>query len=204
MKRIWMVMFAVSFVLGTTALVSTVAMAHGSAGMMSDVDDVAGQAPCQGESYSGAMHHGYGYGMMGGMMGYQDMDDMMHGGHHAGHMMDDDNMGHGNVLSQADKLGLSTEQVDKLNSLHVAEQKDLIRSSADADVVRLELSNLLSSTNWTMQDAEPLVQKLNKIEENMQLRHLQALHEARQILTADQLRQYSSLEKSDYGETYCD
>jgi len=203
MKRIWMVMFAVSFVLGTTALVSTVAMAHGRGGMMSDVDDAASQAPCQADSYSAAMHHGYGYGMMGGMMGYQDMDAMMHGGY-AGHMMDDDDMGHDNMLSLADKLGLSTEQLSKLNTLHVAEQKDLIRSSADADVVRLELSNLLSSTNWTMQDAEPLVQKLNKIEENMQLRHLQALHEARQILTADQLRQYSSLEKSDYAETYCD
>ncbi|WP_029914366.1 hypothetical protein [Pelobacter seleniigenes] len=199
MKRIWMVMLVIGFVMGTTALVSTVAMAHGSGGMMSDVDDVA---PCQGESFSGAMHHGYGYGMMGGMMGHQDMGDMMHGGH-AGHMMDDDDMGHGSLLSQADKLGLSTEQENKLNTLHVAEQKDLIRSSAEADVVRLELSNLLSSTNWTMKDAEPLVQKLNKIEGNMQLRHLQALHEARQILTADQLKLYSSLEKSDHGEIYC-
>ena len=203
MKRIWMALLVVGFVMGTTALVSTVAIAHGSGGMMSDADDVAGQAPCQGEPYSGAMHHGYGYGMMGGMMGYQDMHDMMHGGH-AGHMMDDDDMGHGNLLSQADKLGLSTEQENKLNILHVAEQKDLIRSSAEADVVRLELSNLLSSANWTLKDAEPLVQKLNKIEEDMQLRHLQALHEARQILTADQLKLYSSLEKSDHSETYCD
>ena len=203
MKRIWMALLVVGFVMGTTALVSTVAMAHGSGGMMSDADDVAGQAPCQGEPYSGAMHHGYGYGMMGGMMGYQDMHDMMHGGH-AGHMMDYDDMGHGNLLSQADKLGLSTEQENKLNTLHVAEQKDLIRSSAEADVVRLELSNLLSSTNWTMKDAEPLVQKLNKIERDMQLRHLQTLHEASQVLTADQLKLYSSLEKSDHSETYCD
>ena len=36
-------------------------------------------------------------------------------------------------------------------------------------------SNLLSSDNWTMTDAQPLVQKLEKIEGDIHLRHLQAL-----------------------------
>ena len=203
MKRIRMAMLVAAFVLGTTALVSTVAIAHGVGGMMGDLDNGVGQTPCQDDAHPGAIHHGYGQGMMGGMMGYQGMGSMMGGGY-GGHMMNDNAMGHDGVLSQADKLGLSADQIDKLNVLRLTERKDIIRDSAEANIVHLELSNLLSTANWTMQEAEPLVKKLNKIEGDFQLRHLQTLNEASHILTADQQKLYSSIEKSAGGETYCD
>jgi len=202
-KRIVRTTLLVGFVAGAIALVSTIAMAHGGAGMMGTYGDNDDQAPCQDNEYSGSMHHGYGGGMMGqGMMGYGGMGSMMGEGY-GGHMMNDEDMGHGSVLNQAAKLGLSDDQVSQLRALRLAERKDIIRDSAEANVVHVELSNLLSSDNWTMTDAQPLVQKLEKIEGDIHLRHLQAQNDARKILTPDQLKLYSSTELAGGGD-YCD
>ena len=118
-------------------------------------------------------------------------------------MMDFDDMRHGGLVNQTEKLGLSDDQVGKLSTLQLAEQKDIIRIQADANVARLELSELLKSDNWTVKDAEPLVQKLNKLEGDIHLRHLQALNDARNILTADQRKLYSSTEQFGVSGYYC-
>lgn len=202
-KRLAMITLLIGVVVGGTILLSTAALAHGGAGMMGDQDDVTRQAPCQDGSYSGSM----GYGMMGsqgmgGMMGYGGMGSMMHGGRD-GHMMDFNDMRHGSVLNQADELGLSNDQISQLNTLRLAERKDIIRKQAEAKVVRLELSDLVASDHWTVKDAEPLVHKLENLKSEIHLRHLQALKDARNILTADQLKLYSSIEQVNGSGTYC-
>lgn len=111
-KRIATITLLVGFIVGGTLLFSSIAMAHGGSGMLGDQDEAYGQPSCQKESYSGAM----GYGMMGGMMGYGGMGSMMRGGH----MMDYDDMRHAGTLNQADRLGLSDDQVNKLNALRLA------------------------------------------------------------------------------------
>jgi len=201
-KRIIMITLLASFIAGGTALFSAIAMAHGGAGMMGGQDGNIGQTHCQDEAYSGTMHRGDGYEMMGGMMGYGGMGSMMRGGH-GGHMMDFDDMRHGSVLNQADKLGLSDDQISKLNTLRVAERKDIIQKEAEVKVARLDLSELVASNHWTVKDAEPLIHKLENLEGDIHLRHLQALSDARNILTAEQLKQYSNTEQVDSGEYYC-
>lgn len=200
-KRIAMITLLIGFMAGGAVLVSTVVMAHGGAGMMGDQDEVNGQMPCQDESYSGAMGHG----MIGsgGMMNSGGMGSMMMRGGRDGHMMDLDNMRHGGMLSQAETLGLSDDQISKLSTLRLAERKDIIRKQAEANVASLDLSDLLASDNWTVKDAEPLVHKLNNLEGDIHLRHLQALNDARKILTADQLKLYSSTEQVGGSEHYC-
>jgi len=136
------------------------------------------------------------------MMGSGGMGTMMQGAR-GGHMMDLDDMRHGGLLKQADKLGLSDDQVSKLNTLRLAERKDIIRKEAEAKVVRLDLSDLVASENWTVKDAEPLVHKLDSLESDIHLRHLQALNDARNILTAEQLKQYRSTEQYGSSEIYC-
>lgn len=201
-KSIVRITLLVGFLVGGTALFSAVALAHGGTGLMGDQDGAYGQAPCQDDAYSGTMPHGYGYGMMGGMMGYGNMGSMMQDGN-GGHMMDFDDMRHGGVLNQADRLGLSNDQISKLNTLRLAEQKDVIRKEAEAKVTRLELSQLEASDHWTVKDVEPLVHKLNTLEGDIHLRHLQELSDARNILTADQLKLYRSAELADSDEVYC-
>ncbi|PLX97369.1 MAG: hypothetical protein C0622_13440 [Desulfuromonas sp.] len=167
------------------------------AGKMDHMVDFS-RMPCQGESHSGGMGHE----MMGSMMGTGGMGSMMNHGR-GGHMMDLDDMRHGSMLSQANKLGLSAEQVSKLNSLRLTARKDVIRMHAEVNVARLELSDLVASENWTVKDVEPLVHKVQKLEGNIHLRHLQALNDARNILTADQLKLYSSTEHVGSSGHYC-
>lgn len=70
-------------------------------------------------------------------------------------------------------------------------------------MARLELSDLVASDHWTIKDAEPLVHKIANLEGDIHLRHLQALNDARNILTTDQLKLYTSTEQVGGSGYYC-
>lgn len=61
--------------------------------------------------------------------------------------------------------------------------------AAETKIARLELAELLAGNSWTLKDAEPLVRKVQKLEGDIQVRHLQAVSDARKVLTAEQLQQ---------------
>ena len=103
--------------------------------------------------------------------------------------MMDHQAGHLFFLDRADELGLSSEQIDKLKTLQTECRRDNIRNVAELNIVRLELADLLATDNWSLQDAEKLVRKVQKMEGDIQVRHLQALNAARKILTEEQLKQ---------------
>ena len=121
---------------------------------------------------SGVMPHQFGnrmgYGGAGSMMGQGGAGSMMgYGG--AGSMMGHGGMGSmmgygGNWLQSglAEKLGLSQEQIDKLDEIHLQAQADIIRQSAEARIVRLELRNLLTKDDWNQKEAEAQVRKLGE------------------------------------------
>lgn len=205
MKKALYTAVLISLFLGATVLTSVAASeheAHHPAGeqtaaptssekMMMPQGGEMSQMPCMAASTSGSMASMMGMGgMMGagmsGMMGEQGMHSMMHGGQMG--MMEKE-MRHMFYLDRADELGLSAEQVSKLKAIHVEGRKDNIRNAAETKIARLELSELLAGDNWTMKDAEPLVRKVQKLEGDIQVRHLQALSDARKVLTAEQLKQ---------------
>ncbi|MBD1399658.1 hypothetical protein [Pelovirga terrestris] len=156
-----------------------------------------GQMPCMADSASGStsqmmgMMGGKGTGGMmsagmSGMMGGDGRHSMMHGGQMG---MMAQGMGHMFYLDRADELGLSADQVSKLKAIHVEGRKDNIRNAAEAHIVRLELAELIAGETWTLKDAESLIRKVQNLEGDMQIRHLQALSDARKVLTAEQLKQ---------------
>jgi len=99
-------------------------------------------------------------------------------------------------LDRVDELRLSAEQVAKLRSIQGACRRDNIRTGAEARIVRLDLDDLLSGNDWNLDAAEKLVRQQQKLEADMQVRHLQALAAARQVLTPDQLRKAGAGEHS--------
>ena len=164
MKKLFLTTALLSLLVGATAISS-----------------MASSAPCSmSQMRGGETGHMMGSGMMGsGMMGHG----MMRMGmmdHRAGHLF---------FLDRADELGLSSEQVDKLKTLQTECRRDNIRNVAELKIVRLELADLLATDNWSLQDAENLVRKAQKMEGDIQVRHLQALNAARKILTEEQLKQ---------------
>ncbi|MBE0505043.1 MAG: periplasmic heavy metal sensor [Desulfuromonadales bacterium] len=120
------------------------------------------------------------------MMG-SNMSGMMGGG--GMHGMMEQRMEHMFYLDRADALGLSADQVSRLKAIHVDCRKKNIRNMAEAKIARLELSELLAGDSWTMKDAEALVRKVQTLEGDIQVRHLQAVSDARKVLTAEQRQQ---------------
>jgi len=100
-------------------------------------------------------------------------------------------------LDRVDELGLSTEQVAKLRTIRGACRRDNIRTGAEARIARLDLDDLLSRYDWSLEAAEKLVRQQQKLEADMQVRHLQALAEARQVLTDEQRRMTGNKERGD-------
>lgn len=211
MKRVLCTTVLIGLFLGATVLTGFAATDHeahhpggeqtaaptSSEKMMMPQAAGMGQMPCMAASASGSKSPMMGMmgdkgmgGMMSpgrsGMMAGEGMHSMMHGGQMG---MMDQGMKHMFYLDRADELGLSADQVSKLKAIHVEGRKDNIRNAAEAKIVRLELSDLLSGDTWTLKDAEPLVHKVQKLEGDMQVRHLQAISVARKVLTAEQLQQ---------------
>lgn len=164
-------------------------------GMMKQQGMDMGQMPCMADKSSGSMMSMMGQGMGGmkgtGMAGM--MDTGMAGMMGTGNMgMMEKRMEHMFFLDRAEELGLSADQVSKLKAIHTECRRDNIRNAAEAKIARLELADLLSGDNWTLKDAETMVRKVQKLEGDMQVRHLQAISDARKVLTTDQLKQARS------------
>ncbi|AMV70601.1 hypothetical protein DBW_0201 [Desulfuromonas sp. DDH964] len=206
MKRVLFTAVLISVYIGTTVISSLAASeheAHHPAGAQSAATTSKqgkmnpqgmAQMPCMAAADAGSMSQ------MMGMMG-EGMGDMMDAG--MGKMMSAGKMGmmeqrmaHMFYLDRVDELGLSADQVSKLKTLHMDCRKDNIRNAAEAKIARLDLADLLSGDNWTLKDAEALVRKIQKLEGDIQVRHLQAISDAHKVLTNEQLKQARSGEAS--------
>jgi len=194
MKRAFYIVVLVGFILAATNLPSPAATDQETATpphrMMMQHGSEMGMMPCESGHAPGSRMPMM--GMMGEGMGNmmdQGMPGMMGGmGHQMQHMV---------FLDRSEELGLSTEQVGKLKAIHAECRKDNIRTAAEAKIVRLELAELVSGDSWRLKDAESLVRKLQKLEGDIQVRHLQALSDARKVLTAEQLKKAQSGEGAD-------
>lgn len=194
MKRVLFTVVMISFFMATTAITSLAASEHeahhpggeqpatttSNQGMMTPQG--MGQMPCMAAPATGSMSQ------MRGMMG-EGMGKMMGAGRMG---MMEQRMAHMFYLDRTTELGLSTDQVGKLKALHTECRKDNIRNAAEVKIARLELADLLGSDNWSLKDAEAKVLKVQKLEGDIQIRHLQALSAARKVLTAEQLQQARS------------
>ena len=201
MKKSLLTALLISLFLGATTLSGFAASEHeghhpgatnapatsASQGMMKQQGMNMGQMPCMADNSSGSMMSMMGQGMAG-MMG-QGMGDMMGSGDMG---MMGKRMEHMFFLDRAEELGLSADQVSRLKAIHTECRRDNIRNAAEAKIARLELSDLLTGDNWTQKDAETMVRKVQKLEGDMQVRHLQAISDARKVLTAEQLKQARS------------
>jgi len=199
MKRVLFTAVLISVFMGGTVITSLAASEHeahhpartqsaatsSKQGMMSSQGMT--QMPCMAAAEAGSMSQ------LIGMMG-QGMGDMMGAG--MGKMMSvgkkrmmGQRMAHMFYLNRADELGLSADQFRKLKTLHMECRKENIRNTAEAKIARLDLADLLDGDNWSLKDAESLIRKVQKLEGDIQVRHLQAVSDARQVLTAEQLKQ---------------
>lgn len=127
---------------------------------------------------------GYGQGhahgqTMGMGMGMGPMDRM-------GDMM-------GTCLANADKMGLSDEQVAKLKPLHNDMQKKQARFKADLKIAELELMEIMEVKDFDLEKATAATQKIEGIKTAHHVEMLKHMKEIRSSLTDEQ---FSKMKKA--------
>jgi Spy/CpxP family protein refolding chaperone len=117
----------------------------------------------------------------------------MRGGAHGTHggMMRHGGMAMGGMdkdffLDRKDELGLEQDQIEKLIQIRSACKADNIRNMAEVQIAHMQLVDLLSGDDWTVEEAEQMVRKLQRLQGDMAVRHLKAKKEALEVLTSEQ------------------
>jgi Spy/CpxP family protein refolding chaperone len=119
----------------------------------------------------------------------------------AGHGMAKDRMGRHNswfrygvslILYHADELGLSDEQREQLDDMRRKYSKDIIRLSADSKIAEIDLEALLREPEPNLQQVKEALKKVESAKTEIRYLRIEALFEARKILTSEQR---SSLKK---------
>ena len=122
------------------------------------------------------------------------MNDMPMKGHGEGHgqMMEMGNMdmmgGDMMCMEQADKMGLTDDQMMKMKPLHREMQKKQIRSKADLKIAEIELMEIMDVKDFDLDKATSAVKKIEDIKTAQHLEMLKAMKDMLAILTDDQFK----------------
>jgi periplasmic protein CpxP/Spy len=110
----------------------------------------------------------------GPMMGMCDMDRM-------GDMM-------GMCLANADKLGLTDDQVKKIKPIHREMQKKQAQFKADLKIAEIDQMEIMEVKDFDMEKAGAAVKKIADIKTAHHLEMLKSMKEVRAILTEEQFK----------------
>lgn len=94
------------------------------------------------------------------------------------------------MLSYRDYLGLSAEQVKKLEQLRDNFQRQSIRNEADARIVELDIAQLLDSPNVDMGKVEGKIREAEKLRADLRIARLRAIEQAKAVLSAEQRKKF--------------
>ena len=130
---------------------------------------------------------------------FSQMNDMPMKGHGEGHgqMMEMGNMdmmgGDMMCMEQADKMGLTDDQMMKMKPLHREMQKKQIRSKADLKIAEIELMEIMDVKDFDLGKASAAAKKIADIKTAHHLEMLKSMKEVRTILTDDQFKKMKKM-----------
>ncbi|MEW6569764.1 MAG: periplasmic heavy metal sensor [Nitrospirota bacterium] len=185
MKRIFLLGICILF------LASFVSYSYAQTGMMGSQQGQIGQGmtgempmmncPMQQMPGQGMMQGGQpmtGQGMMGGMMGM--------GRERMGHHRPWFRYGVTLMLQNADKLGLSDEQIKKLYEIKRKYSKDIIKQDAELKISEIDLGALLKEPEINLSGVKEALKKVENARTQIRYLRIMAFVEARKILTDEQ------------------
>jgi Spy/CpxP family protein refolding chaperone len=132
-----------------------------------------------------------GHGMMGdmGMMGM--MGDMGMMG-----MMGDMGM----CLKQAEMMGLTDDQMNKMKPVHFEMQKKQAQYKADLKIAKIELMEIMEVKDFDLEKATAGVKKIEGVKTAHQLEMFKAMKEMRAVLTDEQFKKMKKIMPMEMGE----
>ena len=116
-----------------------------------------------------------------------------------GHM---DGMGDmtGKCIENAEKIGLTDDQLVKMKSLHRAMQKQQARFKADLKIAEIELMEIMDVKDFDLEKANAAVKKIEGIKTAHHLEMLKAMKEIRTELTDEQFKKMKKFMPMNKGE----
>lgn len=126
-----------------------------------------------------------GPGMMGGMMGSEGMQ-MGHGGIWSGRPIT-------LMLKLKDKLGLTQEQVGKLESLRSTYQEKATKNIKELSSLEVELNRLLTQEPLDLSRIEAKIKGIEALRSEMMLSRIKTIEEGKATLTLDQRKKLQEL-----------
>lgn len=121
--------------------------------------------------------------------GHMEMCNMcnMHGkGDMMGGMMD-------KCLQNADKLGLTDEQLKKIKPIHREMQKKQARYMADLKIAQIEMMEIMDVKDFDLEKATAQVKKIADIKTAHHLEMLKSMKEVHSILTDEQFKKMKKM-----------
>jgi Spy/CpxP family protein refolding chaperone len=97
------------------------------------------------------------------------------------------------IMLHKSDLGLTDEQTDKLADIKHAVMKDVIKMEADIDIIAVDVKTLLMKDTVDVAKIQPLVEKKYQIKKDKAMRCIQALADAKKVLTPEQIKQLKDI-----------
>jgi Spy/CpxP family protein refolding chaperone len=120
-------------------------------------------------------------------MEHRDRHERMMGMDDMGHMGDMGDM-MGMCIKHAGELGLSDDQITKMNHVHRDMQKKQARFKADLKIAKIDLMEIMDVKDFDMEKAGAAVKKIEGIRTAHHMEMLKDMKEIRNILTDEQFK----------------
>lgn len=99
------------------------------------------------------------------------------------------------LLKHKDDIGLTAEQVGKIEKMQVQQQETFIKKQAEINVKELKLSTFLKEDKIDRGKLEGMIQEIGKMRTDLQVQHINHLLDLRDLLTADQLKKLENFKE---------
>lgn len=139
-------------------------------------------------AHEGQSQPGHPGAMQGGMAGMMDMGGMMMGGGATA-----ERPWITLALQQRDQLGLTADQVTRLESLRAEFQNEAIRRSADLQIAETELEQLLQAEPVDLAKVEATLRQLESLRADLRLSRIKTIEQGKAVLTPEQRKKLASL-----------
>ncbi len=106
----------------------------------------------------------------------------------------------GMCLANADKIGLSDEQIKKIKPIHREMQKKRAQFQADLKIAEIDMKEIMDVKDFDLEKASAQVKKISDLRTAHQLEMLKGMKEVRSILTEEQFKKMHKLMHEKMGE----
>jgi Spy/CpxP family protein refolding chaperone len=97
------------------------------------------------------------------------------------------------MLRNREKLGLSDDQVRRMEQLRTDFEKESVRKEADVRVAEMDLETVLDAPSVDMGKAEAKVRDIEKSRADLRIARIRAIEKAKDLLTPEQRKKLQEL-----------